>query len=138
MVEEERRVVSEVFPLVPSSDVGGLADWLVRTLGLKESWRHAEGDFTEHAEVIWPGGRVSINRLKPGESTGHAQVALRVDDRSAVETLFERAQQAGAEFQVPLAETPVAYSFTARDPEGNLWWVSAETGFLDKLRTVDP
>lgn len=129
---------SEVYPLIPSDDVGGLADWLVEKLGLAESWRHAEGDKVEHAELIWPGGRVSINRTKPGEVVGHAQIALRVDDRSSVDATFARAKAAGAEFQLELTETQVAYSFTARDPEGNQWWVSAETGFLDKLRTLDP
>ncbi|MFT5102109.1 MAG: hypothetical protein ACI9HY_004245, partial [Planctomycetaceae bacterium] len=29
---------------------------------------------------------------------------------------------------------PVAFSFTATDPDGNQWWVNAETGFLDRLR----
>ena len=40
----------------------------------------------------------------------------------------------GANISQGLEESVVAYSFTATDPDGNEWWVNAETGMLDQLR----
>ena len=54
------------------------------------------------------------------------------DAKTAVsEELCERT---GAEIVQGPEESRVAYSFTAVDPEGNQWWVNAETGMLDQLR----
>ena len=127
---------SEVYPMLSSDDVAAIADWAVRTLDLTESWRAPGEDGTiEHAEVLWPGGRVGINfRTESSLPLGPMSVALRLDDRARVDALFERAKAAGANFAHGILETRVAYSFTAVDPDGNQWWVNAETGFLDELR----
>jgi len=129
-------VTSEIFPLLWSNDVAGIADWATSTLDLKESWRAASDDgVIEHAELIWPGGRVSINiKADAYAGTGPSGISLRVDDRKRIDELHQRALAAGADIIQGLQESPVAYSFTARDPDGNQWWVNAETGFLDKLR----
>lgn len=127
---------SEVFPLIWSDDVAAIADWAVTVLGLVEAWR-APGDSgrVEHAEVCWPGGRVSINARRGSFSAmGPAGIALRVDDRDRVTATHARAQAAGATISQGPEESRVAYSFTAVDPDGNQWWVHAETGFLDQLR----
>ena len=137
----------EAFPLMWSDDVGALVDWAVRTLGLVEAWRapagEAEGQTVEHAELWWqPLGstgqnpaRVSINvRTERFADTGPAGISLRVDDPAVVDGLYQRAVEAGAEIEQPPARSAVAYSFTVLDPDGNQWWVNAESGMLDQLR----
>ena len=127
--------VSEVFPLIWTDDVESILNWCVSTLGLTESWRAPGESGLEHAEVLWPGGRVSINiRSETTRETGPSGISLRVDDRDQVAALYQRATAAGASILMALADSPVAYSFTAVDPDGNQWWVNAETGFLDELR----
>ena len=87
------------------------------------------------AELLCPGGRVSINiKGEAYAETGPSGISLRIDDRARVDELYQRARSAGAEIMQDLAESRVAYSFTALDPDGNRWWVNAETGFLDELR----
>ncbi len=128
--------VSEVFPLIWTDDVEGILDWCVSSLGLTEAWRAPGENGLEHAEVLWPGGRVSINiRSETTRETGPSGISLRVDDKDQVAATYERAVQAGAEILMGLTDSRVAYSFTAVDPDGNQWWVNAETGFLDELRS---
>ena len=127
--------VAELFPLIWSDDVAAIVDWAVEALGLTESWRAPGDSGLEHAELLWPGGRISINvRTDATRHTGPSGISLRIDDREAVDRLHARAVAAGAEISQPLTESRVAYSFTALDPDGNQWWVNAETGFLDELR----
>jgi len=68
---------------------------------------------------------------------GPSGISLRVDDPKEVDRIHERASAAGANVTQDLEMSPVAYSFTATDPDGNQWWVNAETGFLDKLREAE-
>ena len=129
--------VGELFPLLWSDDVEAIVDWAVKTLDLSESWRApGEDGRLEHAELLWPGGRIGVNvKGRPYAGMGPSGISLRIDDRNRVEALHARARDAEAEILQPLAESRVAYSFTAVDPDGNQWWVNAETGFLDELRT---
>ncbi len=127
---------SEVYPLLSSKNVGVIADWAVTSLGLTESWRFTNDDgVVEHAEVLWPGGRVSINVIQDsGSASGPSGIALRLDDSARVDAILAKARAAGATILRGPEETAVAYSFTAVDPDGNQWWVNAETGLLDELR----
>jgi len=126
---------AEVYPLIWSDDVGALLDWATAALGLKESWRApGEDGRIEHGELKWLNGKVSIN-IANGRTIGPSGLSLRVDDRARVDDIHQRAVDAGASITQGPEESMVAYSFTATDPDGNEWWVNAETGFLDKLRT---
>ncbi len=131
-------MTTEVFPLIWSQDPGAIADWATNALGLTESWRaDGENGQVEHVELHWQnnGGKVSINIQGPQYAKmGPSGISLRIDDKAQVDAIYLTAQQANADILQPLAESPVAYSFTAIDPDGNQWWVNAETGFLDKLR----
>jgi uncharacterized glyoxalase superfamily protein PhnB len=128
-------VVQEVFPLIWSDDVERLLDWAISSLGLTESWRAPGDQSLEHAEVLWPGGRVSINiRTESTRNMGPSGISLRVDDRAEVDAVHARALAAWADILMGPMDSRVAYSFTAVDPDGNQWWVNAETGFLDELR----
>ena len=128
---------AEVFPLVWTKDVAALADWAIGALDLKESWRAPGEDGTiEHLELHWISGKISLNYKRPEfEETGPCGISLRVDDREVVETLYQRANEYGANITQELMESRIAYSFTATDPDGNQWWVNAETGMLDQLRS---
>lgn len=134
--ENENEPANEVFPLLWSDDVEAIVDWAVKSLKLVESWRApGEDGRLEHAELLWPGGRISVNvkgSLYAG--MGPSGVSLRIDDRNRVDELYHHARDAGAEITQDLAESRIAYSFTAVDPDRNQWWVNAETGFLDELR----
>jgi len=132
----EEEITSEVFPLLWSDDVGRIADWAKTTLGLTESWRAAgESGQVEHAELLWPGGKVSVNiRQDVYADMGPSGIALRVNDRNQVDATYAMAIAARTEIARELEDSRIAYSFTALDPDGNQWWVHAETGFLDELR----
>jgi uncharacterized glyoxalase superfamily protein PhnB len=126
---------TEVFPLIWSRDVAGLCDWAVAALGMKESWRAAGSDGrVEHAELLGFGGKISIN-IDRGDDMGPSGISLRIDDPARVDEIHQQAVAAGANITQGPEESRVAYSFTATDSDGNQWWVNAETGFLDKLRT---
>lgn len=127
---------SEVFPLLWSTNVARVLDWAVSSLGLVESWRADDGaGSVEHAELIWPGGKISINiKAESYAGMGPCGIGLRVNNNVEVERIHKLAVAAQAELMQPLMESPVAYSFTALDPDGNQWWVHAETGMLDQLR----
>lgn len=131
----EQTPAREVFPLLFSDDVEAIVNWAVAALELKESWL-APGDDgrLEHAELHWGSGKISINVRRPEHPAGPVSLSLRYDDRSEVERLHDRARAAGARITQGLMESPVAYSFTALDPDANEWWVNAETGMLDELR----
>ena len=73
-------------------------------------------------------------RTAASRNMGPAGISLRIDDRDQVDAIHARARQAGARIVQGPEESRVAYSFTAVDPDGNQWWVNAETGFLDGLR----
>lgn len=133
---EAIQITAEVYPLIWSDDVSRIADWAVKTLGLTESWRAVEDSgVVEHAELNWPGGRISLNiRHESNQNTGPADVSLRIDDPERVSAVYAKAVSAGATITQGPETTRVAYSFTVVDPDGNQWWVNAETGFLDQLR----
>lgn len=129
---------AEVFPLVWTDDVAGLAEWAKEALGLQESWCAPGEDGTiEHLELHWYNGKISINVKGPQyANTGPCGISLRIDDKDTVDALFQSAKAAGANITQDLMDSPIAYSFTATDPDGNQWWVNAENGMLDQLRAT--
>ncbi len=131
-----KECIAEVFPILWSNDVGAIADWAVAALGLTESWRAAsDSGVVEHAELHWSGGRVSINIKQDAyRNMGPGGISLRIDDPATVDAIYDKAVSTGARISRDLAESRIAYSFTATDPDGNQWWVNAENGFLDELR----
>ena len=127
-------VMNEVFPVLHVRDVDEIADWAVASLGLRENWRAAgESGITEHAELLWHAGRISIN-IHRGGPQRLGGISLRVADRQRVDAAWQQAQAVGTNITQSLAESKIAYSFTATDPAGNEWWVNCETGLLDQLR----
>lgn len=113
--------------------MGDIADWAVANLGLTESWRNVEDGVVAHAELHWLKGKVSLNIVN-SERQGTMGVGLRLGTRESVDEVYALAKSQGCNFSRELMENPVAYSFTAIDPDGNEWWVHMETGMLDQLR----
>ena len=131
-----QKPVQEVISLLFSDQTGIIADWAIKQLGLEESWRASYDDgAVEHVELRWAKSRISINATREGQQiTGKTSLGLRLDDAASVKALYQQAIQFGAEIRMALTESKVALSFTLADPDGNEWWVNAETGFLDQLR----
>lgn len=126
----------DAFVLLWSDDVARLVSWATGALGLTEVWRAPnEQGVLEHAELTWGKQKLSVNvkdaRFQEG---GFVGIGLQVADRQDVDRLFKRAQEFGAEVHQNLMDSAIAYSFTLLDPDGNQWWVHAETGMLDELR----
>lgn len=130
--------VKEVISLIFSDQPAIIADWAIKHLGLRESWRASNDDgAVEHIELGWAQSRISINATREGqETTGKTSLGLRLDDDDNVRALYQQAIAFGAEIRMELTESPVALSFTLADPDGNEWWVNSETGFLDQLRAA--
>ena len=131
-----QKPVQEVISLLFSDQPGIIADWAIKQLGLEESWRASNDDgAVEHVELRWAKSRISISATREGQQiTGKTSLGLRLDDAASVKALYQQAIQFGAEIRMALTESKVALSFTLADPDGNEWWVNAETGFLDQLR----
>jgi len=124
------------YPLLWCDNVATILDWAIKSLGLSAAWINATetGDF-EHAELRWPGGLVSLNiKRDMYADMGPAGIALRLAANADVDACHARAVKAGANIVLGPEESPVAYSFTAVDPDGNHWWVHAETPMFDELR----
>lgn len=123
-----------VYPTFWCADVRAVMDVLVQ-LGLEEVWSNEEEGLIAHAELRFRDGLLSLNHKHAEYSgLGPAGVALRCDERGEVDAIHERAVAAGLEFFRPLEESFVAYGFTVKDAEGNLYWFHCETGNLDALR----
>ena len=141
-VTQSPNTSAEATVLLWSADVGRILEWATVTLGLTESWRAGgERSGVEHGELLWQpdqasaGNRITISSAREQYANmGPSGISLRTSERALVDELHERATTHGTEIIQGPEDSIVAYSFTAQDPDGNQWWVNAETGFLDKLR----
>jgi PhnB protein len=116
-----------IIPYLLYKDCDAALDWLGRAFGFEEVLRYtgAEG-YVNHAEMKLGGARIFMG--DPGEDyrnpkeLGSETVGLYVyvDD---VDAHFERAQAAGAEIREEPADQEYGERrYTARDPEGHLWF----------------
>jgi PhnB protein len=116
-----------IVPYLLYKDCDAALDWLGRAFGFEEVLRYtgAEG-YVNHAEMKLGDARIFMG--DPGEDyrnpreLGSETVGLYVyvDD---VNAHFERAQAAGAEIREEPADQEYGERrYTARDPEGHLWF----------------
>jgi uncharacterized glyoxalase superfamily protein PhnB len=116
-----------IVPYLLYKDCDAALDWLGRAFGFEEVLRYsgAEG-YVNHAEMKLGDARIFMG--DPGEDyrnpkeLGSETVGLYVyvDD---VDAHFERAQAAGAEIREEPADQEYGERrYTARDPEGQLWF----------------
>ena len=114
------------YPSLLYADADAAIEWLESTLGFErgEVNHDDEGNVT-HAELSLGGtvlmlGSAGVGR-EPFRSlpAGGGLVYVAVDD---VDSLYERAGDAGADIAVELMDTDYgSRDFTVRDPEGTLW-----------------
>lgn len=110
-----------------------MIDWLVDALGFVETVSHTEGGAITHAELLWPeGGGVMLGdqRRVPGDPhaapVGSGLAYVVTADSDAV---YQRARAAGAEIVMEIHDTDYGdHTFSARDPEGNVWSVGQYLG----------
>ncbi|GAB3431953.1 VOC family protein [Flindersiella endophytica] len=112
-------------------DATAAVRWLVDVLGLAEEWRYPESGPVQHASLRWGSGSVSVN-YKHGiyESLGPTYVLLAVPSGDELTAVYDRAVAAGAAVVEPVGDSWDGGSrqFVVRDPEGNLWQLSAPRG----------
>jgi uncharacterized glyoxalase superfamily protein PhnB len=119
--------MTTIWPELVYADAPAALRFLAQAFGFEETLVVPGDDegVVAHAELRWPlGGSIMLGSLRPdgvvGERhTGAAAVCVFTDDP---DDLFARAEAAGAEVVIGLADTSYgARSFTVRDLEGNLW-----------------
>lgn len=110
-----------------------MIDWLVEALGFVETVCHVHEGKIVHAELLWPeGGGVMLGDAARGQDDPHAApvgsgLAYVVTADSDV--VHARATAAGAEIVMALHDTDYGdHTFSARDPEGNVWSVGQYRG----------
>lgn len=124
----EQRVQPTVWPALLYDDAPGAVRFLVDVLGFRETFvvRADDGDVI-HGELHWPeGGAVMLGSTKGKTDGTHAEMRPGVNAiyvvTDDVDAVHARARRANVEFAEDLHDTDYgSHTFTARDPEGNLW-----------------
>jgi uncharacterized glyoxalase superfamily protein PhnB len=129
--------MTEIIPYLLYADCEAALDWLAEAFGLEEVLRYkGEQGYVNHAEMRL--GDAVIYMGDPGDDyrnpkeVGHETVGIYcvVDD---VDAHFERAKAAGAVIREEPEDKPYGIrSYTARDPEGHLWF------FATPIAEVEP
>ena len=120
-----------IIPALRYQDAAAAIDWLCETFGFA---RHAvypgEGGAIDHAQLTLGNGMIMLGSARddeysktqkcPGEIGGYNTQSpyIVVAD---IEAHHARAEAAGAEMVIPLADTGPGRMYTCRDPEGHLW-----------------
>lgn len=115
------------------SDARAVMDWLVGALGFVETAAHSVDGRIVHAELLWPeGGGVMLGDQRPAEDDPHAMptgTGLAYVVTADSDAVYARARAAGAEIVMELHHTDYGdHTFSARDPEGNVWSVGRYRG----------
>lgn len=115
------------------SNSRAVIDWLVTTLGFVETTCHSEGGKIVHAELLWPeGGGVMLGDAGRDSADPHAAPpgsGLAYVVTADADAVLSRATAAGAEIVMEMHDTDYGdHTFSARDPEGNVWSVGQYRG----------
>lgn len=110
-----------------------MIDWLVDTLGFVETACHTDDGKIVHAELLWPeGGGVMLGDSGRGSADSHAAPpgsGLAYVVTADADAVYARANAAGAEIVMAMHDTDYGdHTFSARDPEGNVWSVGQYRG----------
>jgi uncharacterized glyoxalase superfamily protein PhnB len=123
--------MTQIVPYLLYKDCAAALDWLARAFGFEEVLRYtgAEG-YVNHAEMrlgdaVFYMGDPGDDYRNPKE-IGHETVGIYVELDGDVDAHYERAKAAGAEIrEEPKDEEYGHRRYTARDPEGHLWFFAA-------------
>ncbi|MFC4754658.1 VOC family protein [Dietzia aurantiaca] len=125
--------VPSVWHCLRCSDSRRVIDWLVEALGFVETACHTDDGKIVHAELLWPeGGGVMLGDSGRGSADPHAAppgsglaYVVTVD----ADAVYARANAVGAEIVMAMHDTDYGdHTFSARDPEGNVWSVGQYRG----------
>jgi uncharacterized glyoxalase superfamily protein PhnB len=116
----------QAFPGLFYEDVDGVMEWLERSFGFERREDHRDDDGNVvHAEMALGTAVIMLSTAGVGREPfrdiepGGTLVYIATDE---VESLYQRAREAGAEIALELTDTDYgSRDFTARDPEGTLW-----------------
>jgi len=125
---------STVMPTLRYRDAHAAIDWLCNVLGFSLHASYPGPDNTVgHAELILNTGMIMLGSEKNDEyGKGFKSPAElgNIETRSTyivvkdADTVYQRAQSAGAQFVRPLHVTDYgSHEFTVKDPEGHSWTV---------------
>ncbi|MBA0128218.1 VOC family protein [Haloechinothrix sp. YIM 98757] len=117
-----------VWPCLRYDDAPGALRFLVDVFGFTERLVvPAEDGDISHAELGWPeGGAVMFGTTRHKRGTAHDVMRSGVTTvyvvTDHVDEVHQRAVASGADIATELHDTDFgSHTFTARDPEGNLW-----------------
>ncbi len=115
------------------TDARSVIDWLVEALGFVETVAHTEGGHVVHAELLWPeGGGVMLGDQRRAADDPHSTpvgTGLAYVVTADADIVHARATAAGAEIVTEIHDTDYGdHTFSARDPEGNVWSVGQYRG----------
>ena len=120
--------MSRIHPVLRYEDAPRAIDWLCEAFGFERHEVHTgEDGRVVHAELLFGEedviGVSSDDQTSPfGRHAGRGWVYVAVEDADAADDAYERAQGAGAEVVMEIADQDYgSRDFTVRDPEGNLW-----------------
>jgi uncharacterized glyoxalase superfamily protein PhnB len=117
---------AKAYPSLLYDDAETAMQWLERTLGFERREDHRDDDGNVvHAELALGSALIMLGSAGRGRepfrslSAGGSLVYIGIDD---VDSLYERAREAGADVALELTDTDYgSRDFTVRDPEGTLW-----------------
>jgi uncharacterized glyoxalase superfamily protein PhnB len=117
-----------VIPYLLYADCEAALDFLSRAFGLEEVLRYVGGEgYVNHAEMKLGDARIFMG--DPGDDyrnpreLGNETVGIHVYVDGNVDDLCQRARAAGAEItEEPTDQEYGERRFTARDPEGHVWF----------------
>lgn len=127
---EMKPTTTPLSPNLSYVDAPAAMRWLEDVLGFVTTRLYQEDDGrVAFAQLEWRGGAIHLSTLSENArlpQTGTASVSLTAADAAAVDRLYKRAKQAGAEVLVPIEDTFYgSRGFSLRDPEGNQWHVGS-------------
>jgi uncharacterized glyoxalase superfamily protein PhnB len=134
MREQRQLIAPTLTPSIPYDNVGAAMRWLADVLGFRAAAVYDGPDGgVFFAQLVWRTGVVFVHERARGDNAwavvGPASIALAAEDAAAVDDLYKRALDAGADIIRPVhdARTPMfpegSHQFDVRDSEGNLWTV---------------
>ncbi len=124
---------SSVIPTFRYADAPAALDFLVDAFGFEVAMDVRDGDLVEHAQLTLGDGMVMLGSLRRGSDRQFDELVTTVAAAGRptstpyvvvedVRAHAERARSAGAEIVMePRDEDYGGATYTARDPEGNVW-----------------
>jgi uncharacterized glyoxalase superfamily protein PhnB len=117
--------MESIYPVLKYEDAQAAIDFLERAFGFERHQVHEDDNGkVVHAELRLGDAFALLSSTAAGnpvydQGAGRTTVYLAVDE---VDSLHDRAMQAGAEIVMPPTDQDYgSRDFTARDPEGNVW-----------------